>query len=555
MSEASGRDYDDIYMPTVPQQKAISFLVLPFCLLSFLGSAAIVRYVLKDKKKSAYRRLMLSISICDMISTSNFAFHPFLGPADSIRAWVYFVGNDATCTVLGALGQFSWSTHLYTASLSYYFVLTVRYGVRDEVFARKLEPWIHAVVMTWSFSTTISGIVMDAYHESETSPSCWVSAKPGEDCWNDSCGAERLAWIFGGIPNVFCFLSVTINNILLYRYVRRTIVTSQRNARLAEDRMSKEFSQRDLSMADMKESLSPVSKQDAPSPQNKENGSEKPMFASFRGTRKPKSIMRSSDRLWERVRQVGIQSFLYVSSYILCFGPTVIRQMLDGRGVEKTEGARKIFLPLLFIQGILLPSQGTFFCIIFFRPKYLQNRKMQPDRSRFWAAISAMKVEKKRVLVIQEPPKHNRRGTDNVLKAVDENQEVADVDAGEAGVTRLSEMSDSSSVDSVMPSVSSRVDTTAGTSTQTSSPAARRSIISILSGASHRRSTASSGEDITATSMSCSSDLKLSNNFSSAADHPEGSSSHEASESSDAKRTFLRVDGFDIPVNSSLYST
>ncbi|CAJ1947169.1 unnamed protein product [Cylindrotheca closterium] len=552
MSEASGsRDYDDIYMPTRPQQKAISFLSLPFCLLSFLGSAAIVRYVLKDKKKSAYRRLMFSISICDMISTCNIAVHPFLGPSDSIRAWVYFVGNDATCTVLGAIGQFSWSTHLYTASLSYYFLLTVRYGMRDEVFARKLEPWIHAAIMMWSFSTASSGVVIDAYHESETSPNCWVSAKPGEDCWNDSCGAERLAWIFGGIPNVFCLLSVTINNILLYRYVRRTIVTSQRNARLAEDRMSKEFSQRDLSMADMKESLSPVSKQDAPSPQNKESGGKKPMFASLRGTRKPKSILRSSDRLWERVRQVGIQSFLYVSSYILCFGPTVIRQLLDGRGVEKTEGAGKIFLPLLFIQGVLLPSQGIFFCIIFFRPKYLQNRKMQPDRSRLWAAISAMKVEKKRALVIREPPKPHRRGTDHGLKAVDENQEMADADVIAGAGLRLSEVSDSSSVDSVMPSVSSRVDTT---SNQTSSPAARRSIISILSGASNRRSTASSFEERTATSMSCSSDLKLSN-LSSAADHPEGSSSHEASESSDTKGTFLRVDGFDIPVNSSLYST
>ncbi|CAJ1947171.1 unnamed protein product [Cylindrotheca closterium] len=423
--------------------------------------------------------------------------------------------------------------------------------MRDEVFARKLEPWIHAVIMTWSFSTTISGVVMDAYHETETSPSCWVSTKPGEECWNDSCGTERLAWIFGGTPNVFCLLSVTINNILLYRYVRRTIVTSQRNARLLEDRMLREFGQRDLSTADtIKESLSSLTKQVAPSPENKENRIEKPMFASFRGTRKPKSILRSSDRLWERVRQVGIQSFLYVSSYILCFGPTVIRQMLDGRGVEKTEGAGKIFLPMLFIQGVLLPSQGIFFCIIFFRPKYLQNRKMQPDRSRFWAASSAMKVEKKRALVIREPPKPHRRGTDHGPKAVDENQEVADADVIAGAGLRLSEVSDSSSVDSVMPSLSSRVDTA---SNQTSSPTGRRSIISILSGASHRRSTASSFEERTATSMSCSGDLKLSN-FSSAADHPEGSSSHEASESSDTKGTFFRVDGFDT-VNSSLYST
>lgn len=113
MSEGS-RDYNDIYMPTVPQQKAISILFLPFCMLSFLGSTAIAVYVLRDKKRSAYRRLMLSIAICDMISTTGFALQPFLGPADSIRPYAYFMGTDATCTLLGAFTQFSWSTHLYT---------------------------------------------------------------------------------------------------------------------------------------------------------------------------------------------------------------------------------------------------------------------------------------------------------------------------------------------------------------------------------------------------------------------------------------------------------
>ena len=86
--------------------------------------------------------------------------------------------------------------------------------MRDEIFAKKCEPFIHFIVITFSLSTAIGGVFMDVFHESENGASCWVAAKPGEDCWNDSCGAERIAWIFGGIPNVFCFFSGKIQEDL-----------------------------------------------------------------------------------------------------------------------------------------------------------------------------------------------------------------------------------------------------------------------------------------------------------------------------------------------------
>ena len=98
-------------------------------------------------------------------------------------------------------------TFYVLAALSFYFLVTVRYGMRDEVFAKKCEPFIHFIVLSFSLSTAIGGVFMDVYHESETGTSCWVSSKPGEECWNDSCGAEKIAWIFGGLPNLLTFLS------------------------------------------------------------------------------------------------------------------------------------------------------------------------------------------------------------------------------------------------------------------------------------------------------------------------------------------------------------
>ena len=292
--------------------------------------------------------------------------------------------------------------------------------------------------------------------------------------------------------------------------------------------------------------------------------SDDPKIFGFRKSRR-KSVLRSSDRQWDRVRQVGIQSFLYVTSYILCFGPTTMRQVLDGRGLEKEDGAEKIFLPLLLVQCVLLPSQGTFFCIIFFRPKYLKNRQKKPNKTRIWAARSAIDNDKQRPITaaIQLSPKANKQ---HVLKAVDENKVVEDADVPAGS---LSEISHSSSVDSVMPSVASRVEA----SSRTPPSQGRRSIISILSGANNNnnssRNTETSSSDVTRSAH----DIDLSNTsgvdesssdsggFGEGSKKPgrfiriDSSGRIESSEEFTKNGSFLQVDGFDIPVNSSQYST
>lgn len=106
------------------------------------------------------------------------------------------------------------------------------------------------------------------------------------------------------------------------------------------------------------------------------------------------SVLRSSDREWKRVQEVGTQSFLYVGSYFLCFIWSMTKQSLDGQGFDKLEGSGSIFFPLLILGSIFLPIHGFFICVIFFRPKYLQTRRKYGRETRLWCMKRAIFTEK-----------------------------------------------------------------------------------------------------------------------------------------------------------------
>ncbi len=149
-------DDEYLYIPTPNQQKMISILVIPPSILSFIGSSLIIYHVMHDKKKTPYRRLLLAVSFCDIISTIVWLSQPYFIPSDAINSYVWTFGNDATCTVLGFLTQFTITSHLYSAALSIYFLLSIRFGVREATFAKKYERWMHVVIILFGLATAIT---------------------------------------------------------------------------------------------------------------------------------------------------------------------------------------------------------------------------------------------------------------------------------------------------------------------------------------------------------------------------------------------------------------
>lgn len=162
-----------------------------------------------------------------------------------------------------------------------------------------------------------------------------------------------MAWIFVGFPTLFCIFSIAINNLLLYCHVRSTVLQGQKRAMELERRLST-YSKDQAIGTEEDDDDNKVSS--GRSSLLKSSGRSSSLRSL--GSQRPSSMLRSSDKQWERVRDVGSQSFLYVGAYFLCFSATVVKQAMDGQGFDNVQGTGSIFLPLLMLQSIFLPAQG-----------------------------------------------------------------------------------------------------------------------------------------------------------------------------------------------------
>lgn len=103
MDETHNVDYSSSDLTN--SQEIILYLLQIFSgTLSLIGSSTILFKIFRNLRRgnhtTPYDRLILGLSICDVISSLTYAMGPFLLPRDtSKRVWA--LGNDSTCTFLG----------------------------------------------------------------------------------------------------------------------------------------------------------------------------------------------------------------------------------------------------------------------------------------------------------------------------------------------------------------------------------------------------------------------------------------------------------------------
>lgn len=178
-SEMVNQDENDLSSPerlSDAQEKVLATLPIPSAILSIIGSAVIIFIALKSRgrqKWTTYTRLLIALSICDIFSSVNISISNFLRPSESPRAWAY--GNDATCTATGFLTQVSYSAASYTAMLSFYFLLTARFGLKNTEISRRFEPLMHFISIGYFLGTAIVGAILGVYADTSVGLGCWVS--------------------------------------------------------------------------------------------------------------------------------------------------------------------------------------------------------------------------------------------------------------------------------------------------------------------------------------------------------------------------------------------
>ena len=147
------------------QAKALAILPHITGTLSLLGSSSILYDILKDrnvKMKRPYCRIMLELSLFDILASSSYALSTIPMPAGTIYG---ARGTTQTCTAAGFFIHLSVGSLLFNLMLTIYYTLSGRYKMTDEDFAKKYERYMHATGVVFTLSVALGKNICCCRHE------------------------------------------------------------------------------------------------------------------------------------------------------------------------------------------------------------------------------------------------------------------------------------------------------------------------------------------------------------------------------------------------------
>ncbi|KAL3942602.1 MAG: hypothetical protein SGBAC_003234 [Bacillariaceae sp.] len=156
---------------TDSQEMILALLPIPSALLSVVGSLVVITMAFKSHRSkpwSPYHGLITAMSICAVLSALTAASSSFLYPKETSN-FVWAFGNDATCTGIAFMNQFSTSGLLYQSMLAIYFVLKTKYGLYNDYITYKYEPMMHYFALGYPLVSAYAGLFFDAYGERQAS--------------------------------------------------------------------------------------------------------------------------------------------------------------------------------------------------------------------------------------------------------------------------------------------------------------------------------------------------------------------------------------------------
>ncbi len=292
--------------------------------MSIIGSSVIIYIILNDKKQKlrrVYHRILLAYSVFDILCSFNYVLSSVVVPRNTPGVWGA-IGNIATCEASGFVTQFTFSLGVYGTFICVYYVLVLKYNIREATIARKIEPIVHFVAI---FFPLALGCVM--LHKNMYNPAnifagwCFMNCYP-MDCLRREeieCqrGADYAFWVLlHNVPFVGFFACVVVSCVLTFEQVRRS---ERRGARW--------------------------------------------------------SLSQHQSRI--RLRESATQAFLYIAAFFTTYVSFGTGGLLGPQPAAKEN--RGFYFPVVLTAKICLPLQGFFNCYIYVRPRYNSVRRKQPE--------------------------------------------------------------------------------------------------------------------------------------------------------------------------------
>jgi len=359
--------------------------------ISLLGSGTIATMILisADRLSYPFRRLIFGLSIMDIIQSVAMIMGPFSLPGNTDGV-MWSKGNVTSCDIQGFALHIGFAgVPMYMLSLSVYYLYSIKFNMKDKVFSRKIEPWLHAGSICW---TLVGGIVCWAsgsFNMMEAGNICWYTPSPYDCVANDDVECDRgkhafaFGWIFGGSN----FLTLCGIIYCLYGVCRTVIDQEERNDRY-RFRGSIEISSEPAATSRFGSMMSPI-KSAASSIRrlstllknslNADTISDPPlddeaMRRSTLGSSPTSYVQRMIEKSNRRKKETKVQASLYVYSFLF----TCIWAYLYGFLV--TIGVTVPYT-IIVLFSTFYPLGGFFNILVYCRPKINSVRKLSKGLS------------------------------------------------------------------------------------------------------------------------------------------------------------------------------
>ena len=365
----------------------------------------IISQVLMSKKNRAneQQRIVCAMSFIDVIvSTVWFLTNLFI-PSE-IDEFPLARGNKASCSAQGFIVQFSISSIIYNAALSFYYLLIIKYNYKSQQL-RKFEVWIHIAPISFGLITAYSALKLDIYHFATWD--CWIA--PTQSGEGEKL-ARILQWAFFFAPLWCAILFATGNMIQVFDNVRRREKISSEwmrkrasgsspnpsaNSRAGFSTRGVGISNPDVESTSNKSEFH-FSNIDSPEvapgySKNSDGDSSDSSLDQRQHLEQPapqsdeSHVSREGSIQLKCTRRVAHQALMYVGAFFITWMFPTISRIIELCGHD---------IPpyLVVLSGTFIPSQGIFNALVYFRLRFIRCSQNNPTKPKCWVIRRIIKL-------------------------------------------------------------------------------------------------------------------------------------------------------------------
>lgn len=346
-------------------------------------------------RPNTYHRLMLGLSVTSMFASVANGLSTWPMPASS-GAWQAF-GTEGTCKAQAFFLQIGIGGPFYICALAIYYYLFIVKNLSSRHILR-VERYMHPVCLLFGLSTAISGLVLDVF--GPASFWCWVTGDH-----------VILQWIFWHGPLWSIAVIVSVLMAVVYFNLRRQYKNQQRWAQqyataepVAADATRRKTKAGSLlgfrcsswtvKSNEMQQTTSNrITRLSANTGSGIERNSNSNSISAHFSTRRTAAIPKSSSTINAMTTVATTRSsssheiFKWQSMYYLgAFYLTWIFLTIT-RAMQAVMN-RQVPFWIALLAATFAPAGGFFNAIVYFRPKWIHQRKHHPEVGRFRTLIA-----------------------------------------------------------------------------------------------------------------------------------------------------------------------